>query len=63
MRTPAPGDSVDRKVVLLSGGVESVGMRLEPEGQTLVLLFVDYAQKGAEMEKRASKSACDDLWK
>eukprot|EP00960_Hanusia_phi_P038919 753656-Hanusia_phi.AAC.20 len=59
----------ERSVVLLSGGVESVtllhllsarmGSKLSETN--LIPLFLDYAQKGAEMERRASQSACDRL--
>jgi len=53
----------NRKVVLLSGGVESTTvLHMERDSGTFVIpLFVDYAQRGAEMERAASAAACKSL--
>ncbi|EKX48831.1 hypothetical protein GUITHDRAFT_105455 [Guillardia theta CCMP2712] len=59
----------EKSLVLLSGGVESVTlmpllsarMGSKVSETHLVPLFVDYAQRGAEMERRASKRVCDRL--
>ena len=61
-----------RKVVLLSGGVESVTLlhllrqqenrcSLQRAETGLRPLFVDYAQRGAAMEKAACQTACEQL--
>lgn len=60
----------NRKVVLLSGGVESVTLlhklkedeaQFQSDGINLVPLFIDYAQRGADMERQACKTACSTL--